>query len=297
VTYRIPLWVRALLAADKAATRVQNAREALRDELMLAFIPIEERAALTAAIYARQTTYLPGGQRFEGGLFSWEKRVLDSPHFPREGRVLVGAAGGGREVKGLLERGFRVVAFDPCAPFADAARGLSDNAFVQASYADLVDAVRGRGGPLAFLRDAPPFDAAILGWGSLSHVTPASERRALLFAMRELAPHAPVLASFALDHDLPVPRISKGRARDTLRRLFTVLNAPGISEGGDYFSPAGGFFSNLHALEIESLARETGYELALFEDAPYPHALFVPEQARAMNASGASGNNTNENAP
>jgi len=275
----MPLWVRALLAADHLASRAQIAREALRDELLLAFIRPEDRAALTTALYARQSTYLPGGQRFEGGLFAWEKRVLELPFFPRSGRILLGAAGAGRELVALVERGFEVVAFDPCAPFADAARSVIDPAkatVVHASYADLVDVAHGRPGPLAFLREEPGFDAVILGWGSLSHVTPSSERLELLRALATIAPRAPVLASFALDAEHPIPPASKGRMRDTLRRLFTQLNAPGLSEGSDYFSPHGGFFSNLHSGELTTLARGAGYEVALFNDAPYPHAVFVP---------------------
>src|SRR5262249_22445928 len=151
--------------------------------------------ALTAFVYADQRTYLPGGARFQGGLFGWERRALDAPVFPRSGRVLIGAAGAGRELCALVERGFSVVAFDPCAPFADAARKAAprDGAtVVQASYEDLVDAVEGRGGPLELLRAEPPFDAVVLGWGSFSHVMPASARLALLRALRVLAPRGPV---------------------------------------------------------------------------------------------------------
>ena len=101
----------------------QNLREGIRDELLLAWIPPAERVALTAALYAGQSTYLPGGPRFEGGLFAWEERALEA--FPRSGRVLLGAAGAGRELGALVARGFEVVAFDPCQPFVDAARGVA----------------------------------------------------------------------------------------------------------------------------------------------------------------------------
>lgn len=279
VTYRVPLWVRALLAADRLATRAANAREALRDELLLAWIRPEDRAALTAALYAHQSTYLPGGHRFKSGLFPWEKRVLEAPPFPRSGRVLLGAAGAGRELVALVERGFEVVAFDPCAAFVEAARGVAEGSkatVVEASYADLVSAAAGRGGPLTFITAGAPFDAIVLGWGSLSHVTPARERLALFKATRAVAPRAPVLASFALEPDSAAPPGSKGRARDALRSLFARMGAPGISEVGDHVYPDGGFFSNLGADEMMKLAWAAGYEVALYEDAPYPHALLVP---------------------
>jgi hypothetical protein len=275
--YRAPLWVRALLAWDRAATRAQNLREGLVDELLLAWIPPEDRAVLTALVYARQNTYLPGGAHFQGGLFAWERRALDAPPFPRDGRVLLGAAGAGRELIALLERGFSVVAFDPCAPFAEAARKLPtvDRAtFVQASYADLVDAVEVRRGPLEFLGAEPPFDAIVLGWGSFSHVMPAAARLSLLRALRALAPKAPVLLSFALEPGAS-PK-SKGRVRGTLQRLFAALNAPGVSEIGDHFFANGGFFTFLTQDDILKLAWDAGYEVARFDEQPYAHAVLVP---------------------
>ncbi|MDC3957520.1 class I SAM-dependent methyltransferase [Polyangium jinanense] len=279
MTYRIPPWIRALLAADRLAHRIATAREGLRDELLLAWIPEADRAALTAALYARQKTYLPGGHRFESGLFTWEKRVLDAPTFPRRGCVLVGAAGAGREVVALLERGYEVTAFDPCEDFVESARTLTRGRSAEillGSYDDLIAASEGRGGPLASLGDPLSFDAVILGWGSLSHVLPASARLGLLRAVRALAPRAVVLTSFQLRHDSEAKTETKGRLRDALRRAFTAMGAPGRSEPGDQFYPDGGFFSYLSPDEIPRVAFEAGYEVVLFEEGPYPHALLAP---------------------
>jgi len=282
VPYRIPSWARALLAADRIASRLANAREGIRDELLLAWIPPTDRASLTGALYSRQETYLPGGHRFEGGLFGWEKRALEAPIFPKSGRVLVGASGAGREVKALLERGYEVSAFDPCAPFVEATRSFVKEkpaTLLEGSYDDLVAASRGLGGPLAPLAEGPSFDAVILGWGSLSHVLPAASRLDLLCAVRSLAPRAVVLTSFMLRHDGALEH-SKGRLRDALRRAFSAMGAPGPSEPGDSFFPDGGFFSYLSPNELPRIAFEAGYEIALFEDGPYPHALLSPMKTR-----------------
>ncbi len=277
VLYRVPAWARAVLALDRAAGHLENLRAGLLDEALLAWIPPADRAALTASLYAEQATYLPGGKRFQGGLFKWEERALEAPAFPRGGRVLVGAAGAGREMVALVERGFEVVAFDPCQRFVDAARSVTPRGhavIVHASYRDLADAAAGRGGPLAAACAGPPFAAVVLGWGSLSHVLPASERADLLRALRTLAPAAPVLASFVLETD---PAASgKGRVRDGLRRLFTALGAPGSSEDGDRFASSTGFYSFLSHDDLVELTWDCGYEIALFEEAPYPHALLVP---------------------
>jgi hypothetical protein len=279
VSYRVPLWVRALLAAERAALRLDNAREGLRDELLLAWVRPEDRPALTAALYSEISSYLPGGERYEGGLYPWEKRALSTNHFPTSGRALVGAAGAGREVHALVERGFEVVAYDPCGPFVEAGRAVAPAgrvSWTQATYADLVDAAAGRGGPLASLHGAAPFDLVILGWGSLSHVLPARARVDLLRAVRALAPRAPVLLSFALEPGGLPKRPTKGRVREALRAAFRALGAPGASEVGDHFFASTGFFSYLDAEEVHGLAAETGYVVPIFEEDPYAHAVFVP---------------------
>ena len=287
VPYRVPLWVRALLTADFVADRTMNVLASVRDEALLAWIPPEHRPSLTAAVYADLPTYLPGGKRFKSGLFSWEARILSTPPFPKSGRILLGAAGAGRELVALVEQGFEVVAFDPCRPFAEAARSIVPREkadVVHASYGDLVDAAHGRGGVLAPLCQGKRFDAVVLGWGSLSHVMPSSSRVELLRAVRELAPDAPVLTSFGLVTDPLAVDAGKGRVRNALRRAFVALGAPGTSEDRDHFLTTTGFFAYLTHDELVKLAWEAEYEVALFEEAPYPHAVLLPLKRAAGDA-------------
>lgn len=276
---RVPLWVRAFLRADRLFSRVDSARLALRDELLLAMIPVPERAALCAAMYAPLESYLPGGRHFEKGLFSWEEQALRDPLFPTHGRVLIGACGAGREANALVQRGFLVFAFDPCLPFVHAARRALDPEACEvahASYDDFVHTVRSASGPLFDRLSRAPFDAVILGWGSFSHVLPKASRLALLRALCALSPSAPVLLSFSLDQPTFPNPPGKGRARDTLRAFFQIIRAPGISEDGDRFFPEGGFFASLREEDVNATALEAGYRVAWLKPYPYPHALLVP---------------------
>jgi hypothetical protein len=276
------VWARALLAVDRATQRAASVVGSLRDEALLAWIRVEDRSSVTAELYAGLPTYLPGGSRYKEGLFVWEDRVVSSPRFPRSGRVLVGAAGAGRELAALVERGYEVVAFDPCLPFVEAASRVippGKAVMVQASYDDLVAFVTrgesGGGGELAPVLRGKRFDAAVLGWGSLSHVMPAYARKELLQAVRALVPEGPLLASFVLAETGPFPN-GKGRLQKGLRRLFALAGAPGSSEDHDHFATVNGFFAFLTREEVRRLAAETGYEVALLEDYPYPHALLLP---------------------
>lgn len=273
-------WVRAFLWLDAAIQRAVNLQDSVRDELFLAWVPPDERMTLTTTLYSREDSYMPGRGHVERGLFPAEEYALRARPLAPGSRILLGAAGTGRELVTLVERGYEVVAFDPCASFAKAARSIAPHVrFVDASYGDMVRAVEERSGPLAFLNDEPPIDAILFGWGSLSHVLPHKERVRLLSAMRQIAPQAPIFASFLFRPE--TTNFTRGRARNALKRVFTALGAPNSSEKGDHFSPYIGFFSALGRDEIDQLAAESGYEILHFDAGADAYAVFEPKNTKS----------------
>jgi hypothetical protein len=271
-----------VLTLDHAATRVARVGEVLRDEWLFAWVPTRARSQVTAALYTTQSTYLPGGPRFDAGLFDWERRVLATPPFPSHGRVLLGGAGGGRELVGLSALKYRVVAFEPSSTLAAGAKqlaaGIDGTEVYQASYADLIRAIRCGEGPLAKALLNEHFDAIVLGWGSFSHLTDPDERVALLHAVRDLAPDAPVMLSW-----LPpptMPGVDATKVQQVLRRLFAVLGASGTISPGDGFISGAGFYTGMVASQVKALADDAGYCMVLDERWPYPHALLEPKRAK-----------------
>ena len=274
---RMRTWVRGFLLFDAAVQRAVNLQESLRDELFLAWVPPGERTAITTSLYSREPSYMPGRGHVERGLFPAEEYALRARPLAPGSRILLGAAGTGRELVTLVERGFDVVAFDPCSSFAHAARSLVPHAkFIDASFADVIDAVFARTGPLAFLLDEPPFDAIMFGWGSLSHVLPHIDRVRLFCALRRLAGKAPIFASFLFQPDIAT--FTRGRARNSFKRLFTLLGAPASSEKGDHFSPHIGFFSTLGRGDMDWLAAESGYDIVHFDAGADAYTVFEPKQ-------------------
>lgn len=260
---------------DAAVYRAVNLHDSVRDEVFLAWVPPDERTALTTALYSRERSYMPGRGHVERGLFPAEEYALRARPLAPGSRILLGAAGTGRELVTLVERGYEVIAFDPCASFAEAARSIAPQVkFVDASYEDIVHAVSRGTGPLAFLKNGPPIDAIMFGWGSLSHVLPHIERVALFRALHELAPRAPIFASFLFRPESP--DFTRGRARNALKRLFMAVGAPHTSEKGDHFSPYIGFFSALGREEINQLAEESGYRILHFDAGADAYAVFEP---------------------
>lgn len=272
-------WVRSFLWLDAAIQRAVNLQDSLRDELFLAWVPPDERTALTTLLYSREGSYMPGRGHVERGFFPAEEYAFRARPLKPGSRILLGAAGTGRELVTLVERGFDVIAFDPCAPFAEAARSVAPEAeVIDAAYADIVTAAENKSGPLAFLREQAPIDGIMFGWGSLSHVLPHKERVRLFRALRKIAPNAPIYASFLFRPE--TADFTRGRARNALKRIFTTLGAPSTSEKGDHFSPYIGFFSALGRAEIDELANDSDYDVIHFDAGADAYAVFEPKTAK-----------------
>ena len=268
-SYRLGGVMRMIIAADALARHALTFLE----ELALAVVPAAERNAVTFAIYARANTYAPAGTTFTRGLLDWEAEAVRKPPFPQSGRILVGGAGGGREVAALAALGYEVVGFEPSALSQEGARASANwprARMVQASYDDLVRAASGGAGPLADVA-ASRFDAVILGMGSLSHLLSIEERVALLRAIRAIAPAAPVLMSY-----LPGPYRNIGGFRRRVRSSLRRLGLPGNPTPADHFQAADGFHRRTDDAEVDRIAAESGYRVHYRQTAPYGHALLVP---------------------
>lgn len=264
----IPVLLRAALLLERLAASGYRRSAALTRRVALTRVEPARRPDVTAAIYSSQTSFAPGGGQFTAGLFAWERVALEHPCFPRRGKLLVGGAGGGREVVALASSGFAVVGFEPSERLVRLGRaatsGLDRCELLAGSYEALVAEVRGARGGLARVVEAAPFDGVILGWGSLSHILDPGERAALLQAVRTLAPAAPVFLTYM-----------RHAAVESTRAAAT-LAGPAAEEGPVGFAAHTGYYRTLSEPQVAALANGAGYEVVLSQAAPYPHALLVP---------------------
>jgi hypothetical protein len=266
------VWVRCLLVADRGVEKAAWLVRTALGRVICVCTPPERRDEVTAWVYGKEVVYRPGSALLKPGLFPWESEAVQTPPFPGSGRLLVGGVGGGRELVGLASLGYEVVAFEPSSLVEGASQVASDwpgTEVVQASYRDLIAAADGRASPLSRVL-ADGFDGVVLGWGSLSHVVSADERQSLLASLRRLLPSAPVLCSFWSD---PGPH----RPTPAQRALHRVGNwAERLQEPGLRFQSRSGFIHVFTRDELESLARDAGYDPVLYEGEPFPHALLAP---------------------
>lgn len=240
----------------------------------------KEKEALTMRLYDAATEKYA----VNGGLFNWEALWYDQALPPAPARILVTAAGCGREVLALLERGYSVDAAEPVAKFAAECAGLPGiGDFFEADNEAIAHAITTGNGPAAALRGRV-YDAVIIGWGSFAHMIDAGQRQRFLSACHVIAPQGPILLSFFSHIIPPMPNsrfIRFGRAFG--RCIARVRGVTSASDPNDIFLWHAGFFHRFSEEEIGALADQLGRR-AVFAAEPYGHAtLFSSEQIPPSN--------------
>jgi len=275
--------IQAVRGVGFAETQYSRAERFL-SELALHALDPDELERLTCAIYDAKGTY-----KEETGVMPWEARWFARDLPPPPARVLVGGAGSGREVRHLHSLGYEVVAFEPAPAFVRRALALDETAqraFVQGSYEDLVDQSRPRHADLnRDLERFAPYDAALVGWGSFSHVPDPEVRYRLLARLRALCPRGPILASFFMRFEPDLPE--GGRMERWARQLAAELRRrmgrePRARQQGDILIIQAGYAHMFLAEELDDLAARIDARLAPADGWPhpheYPHCTFFPRK-------------------
>lgn len=251
---------RALAMGNRQLGRV----ETLLASLALRALDARALRDLTVSLYGAR------GGHLEDGLFDWEERWFDADLPPRPGKILVGGAGTGRELRHLARLGHALVAFDPVPSFLARARTMEGGApspvILAGAYEDLVEPeTECARGFASAVESHAPFDAVLLGWGSFTHLVTARDRQALLEKLRTLCPSGPLLGSFWTRADDAPPRT--GRSIRLGRRLGALLagSRPPCTEPDDVIRGHCGFAHLFTPTELHALARSAGYEVRRLE--------------------------------
>jgi hypothetical protein len=228
--------------------------------------------ALDDAHYSRIQRYRDDIHTMRG-LFPWEEAAM-AGHFPASGRLLVLAAGGGRESYALERRGFVVEGYE-CNPalvaYANEFRTrVGMESTVRLMARDEVPATSGR------------FDGAIVGWSGYMLIAGRDRRVALLRALRlRLDEGSPILISF-FTREPATPRFTTiSSVANVLRRL----RGQSPIEMGDDLSP--NFVHRFTEQEIRS-------ELA---DGGFTTTAYAPQGAGPFDSGFAVGSATTAPAP
>jgi SAM-dependent methyltransferase len=226
--------------------------------------------------YGKTNSYDPASSEFRKYLFPWEEQVIDKFFPPPPARILVGGAGGGREVFALASRGYEVVAFEPSRALVESMSDMVCEAMAvevfRAGYDDLPHLSPAKpGNSMANLEDMSTFDAAIVGWGSFSHLTSKESRVRALKAFAK-ASKGPIVVSFLSFRPSAkdIPPASK------LRRF---LHGNFNREAGNAFSVYIGFYHEMHEAEMIDIAHQSGLKIVHLNtdgrDTNWPHAVLM----------------------
>jgi len=244
---------------ERLILSIHNGAAALIQGLALGLMSNEQLERLTEQRYLRQSAHYSRESHLNSGLLIWEREAIRR-YFPQKGRILVAAAGAGREMIALADSGFTVDGFDCCAPLVE-----SGNCALRKHHVD------------AKLVYAPPstvpgcgshYDAVLVGFSGYMYIPGRARRIRFLRGLREfLDPGAPVMASFV--EGLP------GRRRVWTARIGSAvrgLRGAEPVEEGDCLKA--GFQHHFDRQQILSEMNEAGIELVFFSGGTcYGHAV------------------------
>lgn len=262
IGFDVALRVDAFWLASRALTRVFLGVHALHQGLWLGLLDGPMLQDATERYYSANRRYA-GPYHNKAGFLGWEGALIDR-YFGGCRTILVGAAGGGREVIALVRRGIAVDAFD-CSPtlVARAERVLAEE------------------GLAARMQLAPPdalpdglgtYDGVILGWGAYSHVPGREARVRLLRALAShLRPAGPLLFSFQTRPGAPAAQRMFQWIHGTARVVRGVRRSRTPLELGDTLP---GYFAHKSTqAEIEGEAAAAGLAVEFRQELEYGAAI------------------------
>lgn len=266
----VELWA----AADAVMGRARSAAYQAAGGFLGTGLSPEDCNRLTLHLYDRDARTLAVRRR----LFRWERDWLARRLPPPPARMLVGAAGAGAEVLHLSQLGYSADAFEPSQRAAALCREVvpPGSIVLSATFEEIADAVLGQeDGPGRALLTRH-YDGVLLGWGGLTHVMHAGDRRRALEASVRLCPKGPILGSLWLD-DGSIP-MGIGRGREIgarLARAFGGSNSWGL-DPTVLFGRQCGFGRVVSPAEIEDVAKALGRPLRWERDGEYGHFTLMP---------------------
>ena len=192
------------------------------------------------------------------GLWPWEKEAIETG-FPTAGRLLVGAAGCGREVIALARMGYQVAAFECNERLA----AIGNNILESQGISTRIDIAP---------RDCSTaadglFDGILVGWGAYTLIQSRASRVAFLKDLRSrLSEGSPMLLSF----------FTRGENALGFRMVALIGNAIRVLLGRERLELGDDLDDNFaHAFtssEIASELAEAGLRLESFSSRDYGHA-------------------------
>jgi hypothetical protein len=235
----------------------------------------EEMTELGLALYEVE----PGLEAQNAGLFPWEASWYASSLPPVPARVLVLAAGEGRESRALLRQGYTIDALEPVRLFWERCRAVQGiGHVVRATFSDLVKSVLAAEANAASPLSTQTYDAAIVGWGGFNHVLSRAEQVALLETCCALSPQGPLLLSFySRDSSDGATKMSRSflLGRKAGRLAAHLRGVPRQDEPAGGFAWRAGLYATFEERDLHDLAHAVQRHCVVYAEEPYGYATLA----------------------
>jgi hypothetical protein len=253
--------VRFYLWLDLWLQRLVRLLNIIHEGFWLGWLDAEDMNAVTVQSFERSRMY-NGPEHNQSGLFPWEREAID--RFFRPGsRVLVAAAGGGRELIALHGLGFQADGFD-CTPRLVATnRRLLQDLNIPSNVM------------LCPPNDVPPelpvYDGLIVGWVAYMHIPGSARRIVFLRKLRQCVPAgAPLLVSFWIRVEPSRDEVRTFRLARGIRSLRGRRAEP--LEFGDHVTERG-YYRCFTKQELKAEFKAAGFRVCHYSDAGHPYAV------------------------
>jgi hypothetical protein len=240
-----------VVRSSRLTNRMLSGLKGVHDGMVLGLCQPSTLEQVDEVYYEEQAVYADPAYN-HSGLWWWEREAVET-WFAPGGRVVVTAAGGGREVLALRDLGYDAVGYE------------SNEQLRRCAEVPLRPVARDR-----FPTDAGAADAVIVGWGSYMHIRGATARIEFLRAARRcLPPGGAVLLSF-------FARTGDGAYYRTVHAIGSRLRRlrPGASvELGDGIGPS--YVHWFTEAELRAEVTAAGLELRSWATGDYGRAVAV----------------------
>jgi len=269
-------WRAHLLSSTFELDRLARFLAILREEVAFRTLTERDWLKLGRLLYDQEPKYSLGSDHNESGLFAFERAAIELAFPAPPASILVGGCGGGREIFGLLDRGYRIAAaYDPVESFIASLRidprlsEIRDRLYVGAHQT-----LESMPALMQLRRDGAEADAVIVGWSSYTHLRGSARRVKFLRELRTLCPRGPVLLSFFAEMGSEPER--PARLRAGLRRLFGTTSS--MAEWGDGLRRGQGAVHYFTEAAISLEAAQAGYRVQHWQEHDFAaaHAILAP---------------------
>ncbi|MEW8521623.1 MAG: hypothetical protein AB2552_01080 [Candidatus Thiodiazotropha endolucinida] len=200
------------------------------------------------------------------GLFGWEKQVVNK-FFCDKKTILVGAAGGGREIIGLSDMEFQVDGFECNETLYTSAKKLlaelDIKCTLELSEPNMCPSMNNK-----------QYDAIIVGWGGFMLIHTADARIEFLRSLKaRLLKGAPILISFYHRKSESLDFKLTAKIANLIRRFRGKHNSSIVL--GDSLSP--NYVHYFSRLEIKNELEAGGYHLIYYSTDSYGHAVGIAQ--------------------